>query len=208
MLRLAVVTPNPVAADAIEMLTMESGAFQPCYKITPVPHVKEIIRALMVQNPAIVLLDLGDWIEAAGIAKEIHDNLPRTVIIGFRPRWDRTEQLQFEEAGILDLLAEPFSPGDIEAAAYEAIHRRYPVTHQNILAFVPAKAGGGCSTVTLHLAAALAANKKVLLIECDQRSGPLSIMLDLEDHKGLAGCDGISGRIHESAGMAPGHSVA
>ncbi len=160
MLRLAVVTPNPVAADAIEMLTMESGAFQPCYKITPVPHLKEVIRALTVQNPALVLLDLGDWIEAAGIAKEIQSNLPRTVIIGFRPRWDRTEQLQFEEAGILDLLAEPFSPGDIEAAAYEAIHRRYPLTHQNILAFVPAKAGGGCSTVTLHLAAALAAEQK------------------------------------------------
>jgi pilus assembly protein CpaE len=186
MLRLAVVTPNPVAADAIEMLTMELGAFQPCYKVTPVPHPKEIVRTLTVQNPAIVLLDLGDWIEAAGIAKELNVNLPRTVIIGFRPRWDRTEQLAFEEAGILDLLAEPFSPGDIEAAAYEAIHRRYPITHQNILAFVPAKAGGGCSTVTLHVAAALAAgNKKVLLVECDQRSGPLSIMLDLEGHKGL-----------------------
>ena len=186
MLRLAVVTPNPVAADAIEMLTMESGAFQPCYKITPVPHVKEVIRSLTVQNPAIVLLDLGDWIEAAGIAREIHHNLPRTVIIGFRPRWDRTEQLAFEDAGILDLLAEPFSPGDIEAAAYEAIHRRYPISHQNILAFVPAKAGGGCSTVALHVAAAIAAaNQKVLLIECDQRSGPLSIMLNLEQNKGL-----------------------
>jgi Mrp family chromosome partitioning ATPase len=186
MLRLAVVTPNPVAADAIEMLTMESGAFLPCYKLTPVPHPKEVIRTLTVQNPAIVLLDLGDWIEAAGIAKEIHHNLPRTVIIGFRPRWDRTEQIAFEEAGILDLLAEPFSPGDIEAAAYEAIHRRYPISHQNILAFLPSKAGGGCSTVALHVAAAIAgSNKKVLLIECDQRSGPLSIMLDLETNKGL-----------------------
>ena len=186
MLRLAVVTPNPVAADAIEMLTMDSGAFQPCYKLTPVPHPKEVIRALTIQNPALVLLDLGDWIEAAGIAREIHLNLPRTVMIGFRPRWDRTEQIQFEEAGILDLLAEPFSPGDIEAAAYEAIHRRYPITHQNILPFVPSKAGGGCSTVTLHVAAALTAlNKKVLLIECDQRSGALSYMLDMEDQKGL-----------------------
>lgn len=186
MLRLAVVTPNPVAADAIEMLTMESGAFQPCFKLTPVPHPKEIIRTLAVQNPSIVLLDLGDWIEAANIAREIQINLTDTVIIGFLPRWDRTEQLAFEEAGILDLLKEPFSPGDIEAAAYEAIHRRYPVNHENILAFVPAKAGGGCSTVALHVAAAIAGtNKKVLLVECDQRSGPLSIMLNLERHKGL-----------------------
>jgi len=186
MLRLAVVTPNPVAADAIEILTMESGAFQPCYKITPVPSPKEIVRTLTVQNPAIVLLDLGDWTEASSIAKEIHQTLPRTVIIGFRPRWDRAEQLTFEDAGILDLLPEPFSPGDIDAAAYEGIHRRYPVIHPNILTFVPAKAGGGCSTVALHVAAALAAgDKKVLLVECDQRSGPLSLMLDMERQKGL-----------------------
>lgn len=186
MLRLAVVTPNPVAADAIEMLTMESGTFQPCHKITPVPSPKEILRILAVQNPAILLLDLGDWSVAEVIAKEILQNLPRTVIIGFRPRWNRADQLTYEDAGILDLLREPFSPGDIEAGSYEAIHRRYPVTHPNILSFVPAKAGAGCSTVALHLAAAISATKKkVLLIDCDQRSGPLSIMLDLERHKGL-----------------------
>ena len=187
MLRLAVVTPNPLAADAIEMLTMESGAFQPCYRISPVPPIKEITRLLTAQTPAILLLDLGDWVVAEGVAKEILFSLPRTVILGFRPRWNRAEQLTFEDAGIVDLVSEPFSPGDIEAAAYEALHRRYPVTHPNILAFVPAKAGGGCSTVALHLAAAIAdSNKKVLLIECDQRSGPLSIMLNLERHKGLA----------------------
>lgn len=186
MLRLAVVTPNPLAADAIELLAQESGAFQLCYKACPVPPAKEVIRVLSVQNPAIVLLDLGDWEEAARIATEIHHSQPRAVIIGFRPRWNRAEQLTFEDAGILDLLHEPFSPGDIDAGAYEAMHRRYPVIHENILAFMPAKAGSGCSTVTLHLAAAIAGTgKKVLLIEGDRRSGPLSIMLNVERHSGL-----------------------
>jgi Mrp family chromosome partitioning ATPase len=186
MLRLAVVTPNPLAADAIELLAHESGAFQICYKASPVPPAKEVIRALSVQNPAIVLLDLGDWDEAARIAKEIQHSQPRTVLIGFRPRWNRADQLTFEDAGILDLLHEPFSPGDIDAGIYEAMHRRYPVTHQNILTFAPAKAGSGCSTVALHMAAAISAtNKKVLLVECDRRSGALSIMLNLERHNGL-----------------------
>ena len=186
MLRLAVVTPNPLAADAIELLAQDSGAFHVCYKASPVPPAKEVLRMLAVQNPALVMLDLGDWDEASRIAKEIQHNQARAVIVGFRPRWNRAEQLTFEDAGILDLLNEPFSPGDIEAATYEAMHRRYPVTHQNILAFMPAKAGSGCSTATLHLAAAIAAtDKKVLLVECDRRSGPLSIMLNLERHKGL-----------------------
>lgn len=186
MLRLAVVTPNPLAADAIDLLAQESGAFQVCYKACPVPPAKEVVRALSVQNPAIILLDLGDWDEASRLTSEIQHNQARAVIVGFRPRWNRAEQLTFEDAGILDLLHEPFSPGDIEAGAYEAMHRRYPVTHQNILTFLPAKAGSGCTTVTLHLASALAATgKKVLLIECDRRSGPLSIMLNLERHNGL-----------------------
>jgi pilus assembly protein CpaE len=186
MLRLAVVTPNPLAADAIELLAQESGAFQLCCKACPIPPAKEVLRMLSVQNPAIVLLDLGDWDEAARIGKEILNSQPRAVIIGFRPRWNRAEQLTFEDAGILDLLHEPFSPGDIEAGAYEGMHRRYPVIHQNILAFLPAKAGSGCSTVTLHLAAAIAGmGKKVLLIEGDRRSGPLSIMLNVERHSGL-----------------------
>ena len=186
MLRLAVVTPNPLAADAIELLAQESGGFHLCYKASPVPPAKEIVRALAVHNPALVLLDLGEWEDASRVAKEIQHNQPRVVIIGFRPRWTRAEQLTFEDAGILDLLHEPFSPGDIEAATYEATHRRYQITHPNILAFLPAKAGSGCSTATLHLAAAIAGSgKKVLLIECDRRSGPLSIMLNLERHKGL-----------------------
>jgi len=187
MLRFAVITPNPLAADAIEMLAQESGAFEVVYKASPVPPAKEVLRILSVQNPAVILIDLGDWDEASRVVNEIQHSKTRAVIIGFRPRWDRAEQLTFEDAGILDLLHEPFSPGDIEGGTYDAVHRRYPVTHENILAFLPAKAGGGCSTVTVHLAAALSQGlkKKVLLIEADRRSGPLAVMLNLERHKGI-----------------------
>ena len=187
MLRLAVITPNPLAADAIELLAQESGAFEVVYKASPVPPAKEVLRVLSVQNPAVILIDLGDWDEASRVVNEIQHGKTRAVVIGFRPRWNRAEQLTFEDAGILDLLHEPFSPGDIEAGTYDAMHRRYPITHQNILAFLPGKAGGGCSTVTVHLAAALSQGlkKKVLLIEADRRSGPLAVMLNLERHKGI-----------------------
>jgi pilus assembly protein CpaE len=187
MLRLAVITPNPLAADAIELLAQESGSFELVYKATPVPPAKEVLRVLSTQNPEVILMDLGDWDEASRVISEIQHSKSRAVMIGFRPRWNRAEQLTFEDAGILDLLHEPFSPGDIEGGTYDAMHRRYPITHQNILAFLPAKAGSGCSTITLHLAAALSQNlkKKVLLIEADRRSGPLAVMLNLERHKGI-----------------------
>ncbi|MGH9594298.1 MAG: AAA family ATPase, partial [Bryobacteraceae bacterium] len=110
-----------------------------------------------------------------------------TAVVGFRSGWDRAEQLTFEEAGIRDLLRDPFNFAEMEAAAFEALHRDRPVLNQNILAFLPAKAGGGSSTVALNTAAALVRgqDKKVLLIESDRRSGVLSILLNLEDRAGL-----------------------
>lgn len=62
------------------------------------------------------------------------------------------------------------------------------VSDRNTIALLPANAGGGCSTVALNVAAALADRhaKKVLLIESDRRSGILSIMLDLKNRSGLS----------------------
>jgi pilus assembly protein CpaE len=76
---------------------------------------------------------------------------------------------------------------ELETLAYEAIHRDRPVESENILAFLPAKAGGGCSTVALNTAGALvnSLGKKVLLIESDTRSGVFSFLLNLEGHLGL-----------------------
>ena len=71
---------------------------------------------------------------------------------------------------------------------YDGLHRDRPITNHNILAFLPAKAGGGCSTVALNTAGALVNHfgRKVLLVECDRRSGVLSIMLNLQTRLGLS----------------------
>jgi pilus assembly protein CpaE len=86
------------------------------------------------------------------------------------------------------MLHSPFSWGELEPAAYDAIHHRRPLDASKILAFLPAKAGGGASTVALHTAAALAneLGKKVVLIDSDRRSGIISLLLDLEKRTSLA----------------------
>ena len=97
-----------------------------------------------------------------------------------------TEELR--GSWIIELLHEPFSPTDLGRAAHYAVHRRHPLTHQNILAFLPSKAGSGCTTVALNTAAALAndLDQRTLLVEADRRSGTLSILLDVEGRGGLA----------------------
>lgn len=187
MLRLAIVTPNPVAAAAIEQVAQESGAFHIVLNESRHQPMQEAVRAIAMGDPEVVLLDVGDWPAAAPLADKILQASRRAALIGFRPEWTPEQQTELAGAGIADLLREPFSAAEMEAAAYQAVHRRRPVNHQNVLAFLPAKAGSGCSTVALHTAAAMAnvLERKTLLLETDRRSGVLSILLDVEDRGGL-----------------------
>jgi MinD-like ATPase involved in chromosome partitioning or flagellar assembly len=188
MLKLVLLTPNTVAADAIEQVAHEAGVFKLVMKGSPIPPAAEIVRAIRMHNADLVLVDIGDWHGIAYLLKQIRRYGSRVVVLGFRPSWNPEEQAAFEEAKISGLLREPFSPVELEVTAYEALHREHPVTNRDILAFLPAKAGGGCSTVTLNTAAATASSldKKVLLVESDRRSGVLSIMLNLRNRFGLA----------------------
>jgi MinD-like ATPase involved in chromosome partitioning or flagellar assembly len=188
MLSLAVITGNSSASDAIEQMAAESGIFKVVFHGSPATlTARGVIRGLGMHDPELILLDIGDWESVAALAGLIKERNCQGITVGFRPGWNRLEQLTFEETGINHLLREPFSVTELETMAYETLHKERGVTNQNILAFLPAKAGGGCSTVAIHTAAGLARSfpKNVLLIEGDRRSGVYSIMLNLEGRQGL-----------------------
>jgi len=191
MLNLAILTRDPALCSVLEQIALESGVFQVSASISPLPSPPEILRVLRTQIPDVVLLDLSDWELVAPLARILKQAELSGVIVGISHRWTRSEQLDFEEVGILELLPAPFSPAQLEAKVYDALHREKPVQHQNLLAFLPSKAGGGSSTVALNTAAALVNHtsqgepKKVLLIEADSRSGVFSILLNLKDSAGL-----------------------
>ena len=187
MLSVALLTSNPAAAGAIEQLLRESIAFNLVFRASPIPGAHEVIRALHTYDPEVLLLDIGDWDLVSALVLQIKQIKMRTVTIGFRGTWVREQQVTFEEAGIADLLREPFSSADLEEAVYQALHRHQPIANHDILGFLPAKAGSGCSTVALNTAGALVSQfgSKVLLVECDRRSGALSIMLNVETRNGL-----------------------
>jgi MinD-like ATPase involved in chromosome partitioning or flagellar assembly len=188
LLTVALLTQNPIAADAIEQLLHESTAFDMVYRASPIPSANDVLRALRSLDPEILLLDIGEWDLVSALVVQINQLKKRAVIIGFRGAWDRAQKMTFEDAGITDLLNDPFSLAALEEVAYDGLHRLRPITNNNILAFLPAKAGGGCSTVALNTAGALVSHfgRKVLLVECDRRSGVFSIMLNLQTRLGLS----------------------
>jgi len=188
MLTMALLTDNSSAADAIEYVAAETGLLGVVFRGSPTTgKIPATIRALQTQGPDFVLLDVSDWDSVAPLADRLKVQDFNGIIVGFRPKWERMEALVLKESGIRYLLREPFSPAELETVVYEALHKERPITNPNIIAFLPAKAGGGCSTTAVHTAAALArtAPMNVLLIESDRRSGVYSIMLGLENRLGL-----------------------
>ncbi len=194
MLSLALYTSNPDNEFCIEQLVRECGQFSLVIKNTPTSPAADLFPSLKRHDPDVVLLDLTEWDSegndpggAAALARSVQASDLRAVVIGFLTSWSPLQQEEFGAVGIVDLLTLPFSSVELEKLVYDALHRDHPVTNQNILAFLPAKAGGGCSVIAINTAAALAnqLHKRVLLLEADRRSGPLAIMLNLERHRGL-----------------------
>jgi pilus assembly protein CpaE len=188
MLGVALLTSNPRVATDLGQITRNSTLFKVTFQATPIPSMHEVMRGLRIHELDVILIDLSDWDAVATLVANVKQTNIPAVLIGFRSQWNRLEQLTFEEAGIHDLLREPFTHAELEAKAYVALHRERPVANQNLVALLPAKAGGGCSTVALHTAAAVVAelDKKVLLIESDRRSGVLGIMLNKSNRTGLS----------------------
>lgn len=197
MLNLALYTGNPDSEFCIEQLVEESREYKLVIKSRPDSPAPDLFQSLKRLNPDVVLLDLTEWSaphsaenDAGGpeaLARFLQSSDLRAVVIGFVASSSPDQQAEFKAAGIADLLPLPFSSLELEKTVYEALHREHPVTNQNILAFLPAKAGAGCSVIAMNTAAALTnqLQKKVLLLEADRRSGPLAIMLNLERHRGL-----------------------
>jgi Mrp family chromosome partitioning ATPase len=191
MLSLGLITSNPVASEAIEQLAQETGIFDFRGSWEPEGRTPEVVKALRIHDPELILLDLSDWSLVGPLVESIRGTTLRGKLLGFRTSWTRPEQIDFEQAGIAHLLREPFSPSDLDKAAYLVLHGGTPAPRPNLLAFLPAKAGGGCSTAALNTAGALggAPGKRVLVIEGDARSGVFSIMLNITSrlclHKAL-----------------------
>ena len=188
MIRLALLTSNVTAADAIELMAQDAGIFDLVHRSSAVAATDSEVRKLCSTDPDVILLEISDWPRMSQVAAQLNRESRRGAVVGFRGEWSAEEQKSFAESGIIELLHEPFSPTDLERAAHNAVHRRQPLTHQNILAFLPSKAGSGCTTVALNTAAALAndLDQRTLLVEADRRSGILSILLDVESRGGLA----------------------
>ena len=147
LLSVMLLTPDPGTASMVEYLLQDSSIFKLVGKGSPIRSPHETMRLVAVHDPELILLDLGEWSAAAALARQLKKSSGRGVVIGFREEWNRSELLSFEDAGVAGVLRAPFSHEELQTVAYDALHQGLAATDHNILALLPAKAGGGCSTV-------------------------------------------------------------
>jgi pilus assembly protein CpaE len=178
---------DPVASLAIQELADSSGLVNIRKTLSVFPPNYELSVVLNTHDPDIVFMEFSEWEAASAAVLLIHSLYPKVAIIGFGAGWSDQMKAQGEQVGVTELLISPVTMKEFQAGVFRAIHKLGSGTQENLVAFLPAKAGSGCTTVALNTAGRLAGTlgHKVLLIEGDLNSGVLSILLNAKSNRSL-----------------------
>lgn len=174
--------PTRLLVEKIKDLSAELGDICVYKALTDYPGPHELVQLLNVFTPEVVFIEIGSWDLAANAVQEIRAGYPKTAVVGFAGAWDKEQDLPVKQAGVAEILLLPCSREEFHRTVVRATQARSSAVADNIIAFLPAKAGSGATTVALNVAAALRRDfcKRTLLLETDAQSGCLAALLDLE----------------------------
>jgi pilus assembly protein CpaE len=178
MFGLVLINSSDLRRQILQELAIETRFVTILHSEHHYPAPYELSRLASAYTPEIVLIDLDDPARALACASEMHSHNPTAAIIGVGGDWIDPELLA--RTGLAYRLRYPPTVDELAATLRDAIHASQGGPIANLLAFLPAKAGCGASTVALNSAAAVsgAFGKRVLVIDGDLRSGVMSIMIN------------------------------
>ncbi|HUA19851.1 MAG TPA: hypothetical protein VMU80_10485 [Bryobacteraceae bacterium] len=178
MLHGLLLTDDVESVDLLQRL-VQTGTRQLQFTQTFCPMVlgPKLHHALSTLVLDVVLLDVSDLEQAAAIYLQIREAFPKLAVVAFaRPGLDPPD------IGDVPFLERPLSIEAFLQTTKQTIQRLDCDRYANLFAFVPAKAGGGASTLAVNLAGPLAHawKQKVMVVESDLRSGVLSEILRVQ----------------------------
>ncbi len=192
MLRAILISPDRGLAERLAAAVAAHGQVGIARAFDRYPADHELPRIIRAHAPQIFFLDVGSLADALRLAGAIHEAVPGTQIVAFDRSCAPTTLLDLMRAGIREFVAVPDSLGELPtalervAAALERTPASIPVTEE-VIAFLPAKPGVGCSTVALNTSVALAAQPatRVLLADFDLNCGIIAFLLHLDFERSL-----------------------
>jgi pilus assembly protein CpaE len=182
MLSAIIVGPSEQLSNDLRSACAGLRDVQVYKEVAEYPASYQMAHLLNSLDPDIVFVEVGSRAEGFTLSREIRAERPDVSIIGFGTEITTEHLRQAQEAGITELVQEPFAEDNLQWAILESLKRHETHHRARLLAFVPAKAGSGASTAALGLAGALVSDLKqhVLAIDADLHSGILASLLDLD----------------------------
>jgi pilus assembly protein CpaE len=192
MLRAIVISPDTGLAGQLMQAMGETGRVGVARTLDRYPADHELPRMIHAHAPQLFFLDVGNLEEALRLAALIAENAPGAQVLAFDRACDPRTLLDLMRAGIREFIAVPDSLGELDSAlerVMAALERTPPSVSatDEVIAFLPAKPGVGCSTVALNASCALAAQAgtRVLLADFDLNCGIIAFLLHLNAEHSL-----------------------
>ena len=153
----------------------------------------ELVRFLRATAPEIVFLSVGSNRKALDLAARVEAQAPGTQIVAVDREVNPSTLVETMRAGIREFLASPFEAEVVQQTLQrmeQILERRPPNIESTdlLLAFIPSKAGVGCSTIALNTSIALSQlpDTKTLLADFDLNCGIVDFMLQTESKYSIA----------------------
>lgn len=176
MFNAVVILGSAESAPLIRSVVAATGQVTVMRELPAPPGDYELSRIIHSLLPDIVFIDLSPGHEALQCMARIRELSPRLPVIGFGASPEA--RLLVRHLGAAGLAAPDGPPDELRITIREAMEAVHGGIEDHLFAFLPSKAGSGCSTVVLHTAIAAATlEKKVLVIDADLRSSVLGFML-------------------------------
>jgi pilus assembly protein CpaE len=184
MLRAMIASSDAPSAEQLTAALAETGRAAVVRTLNRYPAEPELMRVLRAHAPQLFFIDVAPVEEALALISTLTACAPNAQILAFDRRSDQRTLLALMRHGVREFIAVPDGFADLSGAldrAAAALERAPDIVQETdeLIAFLPAKPGVGCSTAALNTAAALAAGKgaRVLLIDLDLNCGILGFLL-------------------------------
>lgn len=187
MLRGVVICPEQELRTGLKDSLEATGLVSIGRALDRYPSLEDLGRFLRAAAPDVVFLSVGSLKQALELAARIETQASGTQIVAVGRACHPDTLLETMRAGIREFLAPPFADGAIRQLLErvdQIVEKQPPAIEStdSVLAFLPSKAGVGCSTVALNTSIMLSQlpGMRVLLADFDLNCGMIGFMLQLD----------------------------
>ncbi len=193
VLRTIIISPDVAMAERLGAAVAQFGdAAEVCKIVDHYPAAVDLLRTLRAHAPTVVFLSFENVGQAVETVKFLETQSTGLQIIAIHGLCDANLLRETMRAGVREFLTDPFDHASLSDALRNAsalLKKKPPVyeSTNQILSFLPSKAGVGSTTLALNVSAALARGKtgSLLLTDFDLNSGMVRFLLKLTSEYSL-----------------------